>query len=120
MTEARIIYAQGRPYGAPLVLIRGGATRLPIVRERLQQLNFQFSPERHGWATYLDTHTFAVVLRDLRDRYHCNVVPKDNLKRSYIIDLNAHGPDVCDKCAQEAAEGWPMLSRTSNLMEVTT
>lgn len=77
MGSKRLIYATGRPYGAPLVMVRGGAIRDPDVKAALRAAGFRWEPTLHAWHTYLYDDDFADVLADLADRFDVDVVPKD-------------------------------------------
>jgi hypothetical protein len=88
MTD-NLIYSRGFPYGAPLALIRGGATKQPEIRALLKQEGFQWDSGIHAWKSYKDRTDFGALLRVLRDEYDCNVMPKDSMDHSYRIDLDA-------------------------------
>lgn len=88
MAAPRVIYSRGFPYGAPLAMIRGGATRDPAVREYLRGEGFRWNPQSYAWEHYLDRRDFAPVLRHLRDRFGADVVPKEGMDASYLIDLD--------------------------------
>lgn len=85
--KKRIIYAQGRPYGAPLVMVRGGGTRDPEVKEFLRNVGFRWDDLRFAWATYLDKSDFRDVLLKLQEM-GLEVVPKKDLDPKYAIDLD--------------------------------
>lgn len=87
-TAPRIVYSRGFPYGAPLVMIRGGATRVPAVREFLKAEGFHWAGSRYAWSHYLGRREFGAVLKTLRDRFGCDVIPKDGMDVSYQIDLD--------------------------------
>lgn len=115
-SNPRIIYARGFPYGAPLCMIRGGATKLPEVREFLKAEGFYWDGSRYAWEHYLGRQEFGPILKNLRDRFGCEVIPKDTMDSSYLIDLDSprfgrpgereehrcfsmHG-DECDVCGK--------------------
>ena len=83
----KISYARGFPYGAPLALVRGGATRDPGVKEFLRERGFRWDGSRYAWSHYLDRTDFAEILIALRDDFGCEVVPKADMDANYIIDL---------------------------------
>jgi hypothetical protein len=90
MTETsrgRIIYARGFPYGAPLCMIRGGATRDPEVKKTIQAIGFRWDGDRHAWTSYEYGPEFAAHLRRLRD-LGCEIQPKADLAEDYILDLD--------------------------------
>jgi hypothetical protein len=84
----RISYARGFPYGAPLAMVRGGATRDPEVKDALKIAGFRWDHARKAWTTYMDRQDFGSVLRGLRDIFGCEVVPKADMDSNYIIDLD--------------------------------
>lgn len=113
MTGGRhIIYARGFPYGAPLVFIRGGATRDDDVKAFLRSQGFHFSMEDHGWKHYLHRDDLALVLVTLRDRFGCDVVAKGDLDPGYIIeDLDAAARGSVIKTGMEIFDGVPADER---------
>ena len=88
MTD-RIIYSRGFPYGAPLAMIRGGATRIPVIKGFLKDEGFRWDGQRHAWTTYLHHDEFQPILRRLRNDFGCEVLPKSDLDPNYIIDLES-------------------------------
>jgi len=84
----RISYARGFPYGAPLAMVRGGATRNPDVKDALKIAGFRWDYTRKAWTSYMDRQDFGSVLRALRDIFGCEVVPKAGMDENYIIDLD--------------------------------
>lgn len=89
MTSAagNIFYSRGFPYGAPLVMLRGGATKNQEVREFLKAEGFRWG-SRYAWEHYLDRQDFGMILKTLRDTFGCNVMPKDGMDASYLINLD--------------------------------
>jgi len=66
----RIVYARGAPYGAPLVMVRGGATRRDDVKAILRARGFRWNDSAsapHSYSTYLDRDEFADVLRQIAE-----------------------------------------------------
>lgn len=89
MTKLRkISYARGFPYGAPLAMVRGGATRDADVKEFLREHGFRWDGSRYAWSHYLDRVQFGSVLRYLRDNFNCEVVPKQGMDSAYLINLD--------------------------------
>ena len=88
MSDPRIIYARGFPYGAPLAIVRGGATKLPEIKAFLKGQNFRWDGSLYAWTTYLHKEEFRQVLKRLRDDWGCEVVPKSDLDENYKIDLD--------------------------------
>lgn len=75
---ANLIYSTGRPYGAPLAMLRGGATRDPEVKDAIKAAGFHWDGVRYSWATYLYDGEFAAVLTDLAARFpEVTIRPKD-------------------------------------------
>ena len=85
----KISYARGFPYGAPMVWIRGGATKDPYVRQYLKARGFWYAHEKHGWESAMYADEFLKILVALRDHHGCEVVPKANMDANYVIDLDA-------------------------------
>lgn len=83
----RLIYARGFPYGAPLVMIRGGATRQPGIKEFLKREGFQWNSQRYAWEHYLNRRELGKLLVTLRDQYGCEIRPKDGMDAAYLLDL---------------------------------
>lgn len=86
--QMKIIYARGFPYGAPLVMLRGGAFKDPVVRDAVKSEGFGWDGRLFAWKHYLYTDDLRAVLRKLRDA-GCEVVPKSDLAPEYVIDLDA-------------------------------
>lgn len=84
----RIIYSRGFPYGAPLVMVRGGGTRWPSVHALLKEQGFTWNPQRYAWEHYMDRRDFGAILKTLRDEHGCEVVPKAGMDAGYLIDLD--------------------------------
>jgi hypothetical protein len=87
MASTKIIYARGFPYGAPLCMIRGGGTKSANVREFLKAEGFRWG-SRYAWEHYLGRREFGAILKTLRDDFGLEVVPKDGMDTSYLIDLD--------------------------------
>lgn len=85
----RISYSRGFPYGAPLAMIRGGATRDEAVKSFIREHGFRWNGASYAWETYLDRMDFGPILKKLRDEYGCEVVPKDGMDSNYIINLDS-------------------------------
>jgi hypothetical protein len=88
MASDRIIYARGFPYGAPLAIIRGGATKLPEIKGFLKDEGFRWDGQLYGYTSYRHAEEFRQLLKRLRDDWGCEVLPKSNLDPNYIIDLD--------------------------------
>lgn len=88
MASPRIVYARGFPYGAPLAMIRGGATKLPEIKGYLKDQGFRWDGQRYAYTTYLHHDEFRPILKALRDDWGLEVVPKDGMDTNYIIDLD--------------------------------
>jgi hypothetical protein len=86
---ANLIYSRGFPYGAPLVMVRGGATKVPVIKDFLKRNGFQWNGVRYAWETYMDRSDFGPLLKTLRDYYGANVMPKSDMDTSYLIDLDS-------------------------------
>ena len=83
----KIIYSRGFPYGAPLAMIRGGATRDPDVKAAIKAAGFRYDGSKHAFTHYLYGDAFAEVLCSLRDGFGVEVLPKGGLDPNYILDL---------------------------------
>lgn len=84
----RISYARGFPYGAPLAMIRGGATKKPEIQNFIKAQGFLYDKALYAWKHYLDRSDFGPILKKLRDEFGCEVSPKADMDKSYIIDLD--------------------------------
>lgn len=84
----KISYSRGFPYGAPLAMIRGGATRDPDVKSFLRKLGFHWDGMRYAWTHYLDRQDFGGILLRLREEFGCEIVPKADMDPNYIIDID--------------------------------
>ena len=88
---ANLIYATGRPYGAPLAILRGGATKDEEIKDRLRSQGFIWSSDVHGWRTYMyDTEFAACINRITRDRD--DIVAKPKSDQEPIEGINNHEP----------------------------
>lgn|SRR5262245_12853568 len=83
-----LIYSRGFPYGAPKVMLRGGATKQPEILALLKQLGFTYDGSIYAWTHYMDKRDFAALLIVLRDEYDCIVKPKASMDKNYVIDLD--------------------------------
>lgn len=84
----RIIYARGFPYGAPLVMLRGGATRDDDVRDLLRARGYRWEMSgrgSHAWETYEDRSDLAETLTQLRE-LGCEVLAKKTMDPGYLIE----------------------------------
>lgn len=84
----RVIYSRGFPYGAPLVMLRGGATKDAEVKSYLKEQGFRWDGGSYAWQTYMDRSDLGPVLKHLRDELQCEVLPKDGMDESYLLDLD--------------------------------
>lgn len=80
-----IVYAQGSPYGAPKVMIRGGATRSPIIKQYLRSKDFMWDDRMHAYVTYLDKNGFLAILKELEENYGCSIRAKHPMDTRYIF-----------------------------------
>lgn len=96
LTEGNIIYARGFPHGAPLVMLRGGATRDPKVKAFLKSKKFSWDGEKHAWTHYLHGPEFKKILVQLKKMGH-NVTPKKNMDKNYVIKLDEYDRDYKDE-----------------------
>jgi len=85
---AKISYSRGFPYGAPLVMLRGGATKNSAVKDFIREQGFRWDGSTYAWTHYLDRSDFGPILKTLRDEYGCEVVPKKDLPAEYLLDLD--------------------------------
>jgi hypothetical protein len=81
----RVVYARGFPYGAPLVVLRGGALRDPEAKAIVREAGFRWDGARHGYVSY--SYDPTGVLRALRDAGY-EVVPKADMDPGYVLDLD--------------------------------
>ena len=74
-----LIYATGRPYGAPLCILRGAATKDDDIKQRMYGEGFQFDRDLHGWRMYMyDSEFVESIKRIVKDRPDVTVKPKDD------------------------------------------
>jgi hypothetical protein len=83
----RIIYSRGFPYGAPLAMLRGGGTKNEAVKKYLKKKKFVWNSRSYAWESYYHAPELREILANLRDVFHCEVVPKKGMDESYIIEL---------------------------------
>ncbi len=86
-----LIYSRGFPYGAPLVMLRGGATKDAAVKDALRAAGFRWDGTTYAWTMYLDRLDLGALLVRMRDEFGCEVKPKDGMDRNYLLDLDAPG-----------------------------
>lgn len=87
----RIVYSRGFPYGAPLVMIRGGATKDSEVKAYLKEEGFRWQMSdrpSYAWEHYLHRDDLARVLKHLRDELGCEIAAKDGMDEGYVIELD--------------------------------
>lgn len=83
----KISYARGFPYGAPLVMVRGGAINNPNVKAYLKARGFIWQGKPvFAWTHYMHADDFREILLYLRS-LGCDVVPKRGLDPNYVLDL---------------------------------
>lgn len=83
----RVIYSQGRPYGAPLVMLRGGGLKRSGVLGWLREEGFRWNSRSYAWESYKDVSDFRRILNILREAYGCEIHAKEGLDPNYVIDL---------------------------------
>jgi hypothetical protein len=83
----RVIYSRGFPFGAPLVMLRGGGLKVSGVKGYLMERGFRWNPGRYAWETYMDKEDFTTLLLILRDSYGCEIHAKNDLDPNYILDV---------------------------------
>lgn len=94
ISRQRIIYSRGFPYGAPLVMLRGGGTK--AAKETLKAAGFSWNGQRHAWEHYLNRPELTEVLLGLRSEGY-EIIPKAGMDSSYVIELG-------DAASEEAGE----------------
>ncbi len=82
--KKRIVYARGFPYGAPLFMLRGAATK--EIKPFLKEKGFQYDPMLYAWKTYLDGEDVRLFLLELQ-KMGFEVVPKDDMRKELIVNL---------------------------------
>lgn len=87
---ARLVYHRGFPYGAPMVSLRGGATKIPEVRETLKGAGFYWDGAKYAWSTAMHRDELTNLLITLRDTFMLEVVPSASLREDYVLDLSHH------------------------------
>ena len=88
MASPRIIYARGFPYGAPLAIIRGGATKDADVKDFIKRCGFRWDGSLYGYKHYLNRSDLGPILQTLRDEYGCEVLPKADMDTNYRLNLD--------------------------------
>lgn len=94
MASKKVIYSRGFPYGAPLVLLRGGGTRDQAVKDFLKQSEggWHWDGQYHAYKSYMYGEQLTQVLVGLRDLGY-DIVPKDNMDPAYVLDLDPTGDE---------------------------
>jgi hypothetical protein len=85
----RVIYARGFPYGAPLVMLRGGGLKISGVLGYLREEGFRWQASgraSHAYETYLGREDLTRVLTVLRDAYGCEILAKKGMDANYILN----------------------------------
>ena len=83
---ARLIYSRGFPYGAPLVMVRGGATKDPGVRADLKAAGFSWDSTTYSWRSYMGRDEFATILRSLVATHGCEAVLKSGSDDARLVE----------------------------------
>ena len=94
----RIIYSRGFPYGAPLVMLRGGGLKVSGVKGFLRERDFKWDGRLFAWTTYMNAPEFRTILRILRDAYGCEIMPKPDMDANYVLDLDKQERISCPFC----------------------
>jgi hypothetical protein len=82
----KVIYARGYPYGAPLLLIRGGATKHPEIVDFLKGNDFVYEGRpTYAWKTYAGLIATREILTILQDEYDCTILAKKTMDENYIL-----------------------------------
>lgn len=79
---ARIIYAKGGPYGAPLVRLRGTGTSK--LRDYMKSKTFKYNADAYAWETYMDSDEFLGILKELK-AHNYSVFPKEKMDDRYVF-----------------------------------
>jgi len=91
MKSRKVIYSRGFPYGAPLVMLRGGGLKISGVLGYLREQGFRWQMSdrpSYAYENYMYADELRTILCVLRDSYGCEVVPKEGMDENYIIDLD--------------------------------
>jgi hypothetical protein len=83
----RIIYSRGFPYGAPLVMLRGGGLNISGVKGYLREQGFRWNSRSHAWESYMYRPEFETLLKILRDAYGAEIHAKEGMDESYLIAI---------------------------------
>lgn len=85
-STGRIIYSLGFPYGAPLVMLRGGGTKHPDAKAIYKgRFGFVWDSVRYAWTSYMYESDFIPVLQALQDAGF-EVLAKKDLDDSYLVE----------------------------------
>jgi hypothetical protein len=82
----KIIYSRGFPYGAPLVMLRGGGLNISGVKGYLRQEGFRWNGASHAWENYMHAPELRELLAILRVAYDCEIQPKEGMDANYVLE----------------------------------
>jgi hypothetical protein len=71
-----LYWNETRPYGAPKVTVRGGATRIPEVKDILKENGFMWDPPAHAWIGYHYGSELQEILSQVEENTGASVQEK--------------------------------------------
>jgi len=83
----KLIYSRGYPFGAPVLYLRGGATRDTGVQAMIRDRGGRWDPGAHAWTLYMHTEEASAFLSDIRDARAVEIHPKDDLSAHLVLTL---------------------------------
>lgn len=95
----RVIYQRQFPYGAPVFIIRGGATKHPEVIDFLKGNGFEYeSNPTYGWKGFAHATECKEILGILEEEYDCEIFYKKTMDANYILDgFNTPQPEYVER-----------------------
>ena len=89
----RIIYSRGFPYGAPLVMLRGGGLQISGVKGYLREQGFTWDGAKHAYTNYMHAPELRTLLGILDVAYGCEIHAKEGMDANYVLHLDDHKGD---------------------------
>jgi len=72
----KLYWNETRPYGAPKVTVRGGATRIPEVKDILKENGFMWDSRAHAWIGYHYGSELQAIMTQIEENTGADVAER--------------------------------------------